>query len=904
MRLKRDFSRQNLFPKAQMDGKPVKRWAVLAAMLIVLLAPSPLLARGGGGCLAKGTPVPTPAGSVAIEKLRAGDPVWSLSAGTLEAGIVRAVHEVRADRYLEITAGDETLRITPEHPVMVGPGEFRVARLLQAGEFVYRFREGRLGAVPIASIRNVPSVLPAYNLLVMPGGTFLPSGIAVHNKGCFLPESEILKSDGTSRRISAVRAGDELLAYSPEGAIVRAKVKSVLRHDAQEYILLTTDRIVLRVTPEHPFYVGRGTFKTLDALRIGDAIFAWDGRSLSEQRIASLERVRERVRVFNLQTDPPNTFFAGGIAVHNKGGGGGCFPAGTMIRTPLSAAPVERLSIHDKIRTVDPEGRSVDSGVEKLFMTFARVVRIRTDRGILRTTADHPVGLSDGTFLEAGRIRPGHVALVRRGGAWAPATVLETSIGAEKEPVFNLSVGPPHTFLAADFLVHNKGGSSSRSSSSRSSSGGSRSTSGSDECGIGCIIVITAFVALWLLIVVIVIRYHWKHSGSGKSENLDYLYSRKAIDKKARKTEKLLTFLSRQDPAVSTESLRDIADSTFRKLQECWQKREYGPMKPLLMEDLFRLHTTQLEGLVRNHEINRIDNLQVEQVDLVNVRYTDKPEQREFTALITASARDYYLDDRTSRFLRGDSSPARFQEFWTFQRFGDRWLLREIEQAGESDILKDENFAEMLTDETVKGIYRETAEQEGKAGPWLEKEAEEKATRIDRLLNFLVKTDKIWDRGRMLERARRIFLGVFLARESGDPVKLQADLFPNVAESLRGQLEQWRMEGRTVEYRNLCVRKAELILVRNFTDPAQDEFTVRISAHAQKIERKGQTVLKEQPYVTPFEEYWTFGRRDGIWKLKEVLPPARGVKRMAEENVDADSSAEQMQWYYREKRAV
>jgi hypothetical protein len=49
-----------------------------------------------------------------------------------------------------------------------------------------------------------------------------------------------------------------------------------------------------------------------------------------------------------------------------------------------------------------------------------------------------------------------------------------------------------------------------------------------------------------------------------------------------------------------------------------------------------------------------------------------------------------------------------------------------------------------------------------------------------------------------------------------------------------------------VEYRNLCVRKAELILVRNFTDIAKDEFSVRISAHAQKIVRKGYQILREQ----------------------------------------------------------
>ena len=36
--------------------------------------------------------------------------------------------------------------------------------------------------------------------------------------------------------------------------------------------------------------------------------------------------------------------------------------------------------------------------------------------------------------------------------------------------------------------------------------------------------------------------------------------------------------------------------------------------------------------------------------------------------------------------------------------------------------------------------------------------------------------------------------------------------------------------------------------------------------------------MKAQEYVTPFEEYWTFGRLDGQWKLKEVLPPGRGEK--------------------------
>lgn len=66
---------------------------------------------------------------------------------------------------------------------------------------------------------------------------------------------------------------------------------------------------------------------------------------------------------------------------------------------------------------------------------------------------------------------------------------------------------------------------------------------------------------------------------------------------------------------------------------------------------------------------------------------------------------------------------------------------------------------------------------------------------INRVLKFLGQTDKICDRKQMLERARQVFLNVFLAQEAGDP--------------------------------------------------ARDELTVRISAHAQKIVRKRQRVLSE-----------------------------------------------------------
>lgn len=543
---------------------------------------------------------------------------------------------------------------------------------------------------------------------------------------------------------------------------------------------------------------------------------------------------------------------------------------------------------------VGPEGRIIQTRVDKIFATRSLVLSVDTDHGLLHTTTDHPLALPGGDFVPAGKLRPGQKLLVWKNGGVHSAIVLGTSLEGQEREVYNLSVGWPNTFLAADFVTHNKGGSSSRSSSSSS-----RGSSSGDDSIFGFIAAVGA-ISVFALILFI-----WARAKSQeKKENLDFVYDRNKISPKAGKTEKLLTFLSQQDSSMSPEDLRKLTESTFRKLQECWQARDYSPMQPLMMPDLFGQHTAQLQGLVRNHEINRIESLKVEHVDLVNIRYTEKPDQREFTALITASARDYYVDNRTEKFLRGDEAPARFQEVWTFHRLGDRWLLREIEQAGESDMLKDENFVEMLTDDTLRGIYGEVAEKKGEAGPWLERETEKKATRIERMLNFLVQTDKLWNRNQMLERARQVFLSVYLARESGDPGRVPvADLFPEIAESLRAQIRQWQGQGLKVEYRNLCVRKAELILVRNFADRAKDEFTARISAHAQRIIHKGDQIRSEQQYVTPFEEYWTFGRLDEQWKLKEVLPPALGKRKLAEENVDEDSSQSQLQWYYRQTRA-
>lgn len=104
-------------------------------------------------------------------------------------------------------------------------------------------------------------------------------------------------------------------------------------------------------------------------------------------------------------------------------------------------------------------------------------------------------------------------------------------------------------------------------------------------------------------------------------------------------------------------------------------------------------------------------------------------------------------------------------------------------------------------------------------------------------------------------------------------------------------------------FRNLCVRKVELVLVRNYSDNRRDEFVARVRAHAQRVRRKGDEVVSQDEDVTPFEQFLTLGRLDNRWKVKELTPPASGRAALAGENLDEDSTPAQVQWYYSHTRA-
>jgi predicted lipid-binding transport protein (Tim44 family)/uncharacterized membrane protein YgcG len=716
--------------------------------------------------------------------------------------------------------------------------------------------------------------------------------------GCLMLGTPVLTPAGKIP-VEQLKPGDPVIGVN-RGSLTRAVVQAVTIVRPEEYVqIIVNGRISLSVTQEHPVEVSFGVFRMASALKIGDKVNVAVQSGITPGAITAITRIPSKIPAYNLLVSPVGNYIANGIVVHNKG----CFLPETPIRkadgSEVSLSAIKR---HDRVLAFSLEGKMTTATVKKVVSYYVDEYRIvRAGNMVLHVTAEHPFYAGSGTFKTLDVLKTGDTIFVFDGKDLNNLPISKIDVVHAKTRVYNLQTSAPHTYLANGVAVHNKGGGGggSHGGGSHSSSSHSHSSGGSSG-GSGADFFITFFIIGSIIVIIAVILSKKK----SRNENLDYIFSPAQIARKRDKTMKLLGFISKQDPSVLPESLLKTTESVFQKLQECWQSREYAPMKPLLMPDLYQEHLLQIQDMIRIHESNMIEGLKIEQIDLVNVRYMLKEAEREFTALITATARDYYIDDRTKSKLRGDETPARFQEFWTFHYMNGSWLLREIEQSGESDALKEDNFIEQLTDKSAEHIYGKTA-GEGPAGPWLEQESAIKETRIERMLNFLVQTDKLWDRNGMMLVSRNVFIKITVAWESGDPSKVPADdLFPEVADDLQKEIAGNRDKNITLEFRNLCIRKVELVLVNNFSDNSKDEFVVRVRAHAQKIIKHDGVILNKDEDVTPFEQYLTFGRLQNQWKLREILNAGAAEKLIKQENVDQESTPQQLQWYYQHKRAL
>ncbi|MDP2685522.1 MAG: polymorphic toxin-type HINT domain-containing protein [bacterium] len=134
--------------------------------------------------------------------------------------------------------------------------------------------------------------------------------------GCFTGDTEIMMSDGSYKKISEIRVGDQVLTRQSEesATLVSGKVLNTHKHLVNGYLIINGD---LQVTPEHVIYLN-GEWKTAGQAKVGDYLINSVGEKVL---IKSIEKSLQPSLVYNLHIENYNTFLADDIYVHNNKGG-------------------------------------------------------------------------------------------------------------------------------------------------------------------------------------------------------------------------------------------------------------------------------------------------------------------------------------------------------------------------------------------------------------------------------------------------------------------------------------------------------------------------------------------------------------------------------------------------------
>lgn len=136
--------------------------------------------------------------------------------------------------------------------------------------------------------------------------------------GCLAGETLVLMADGSEKRIEKIKKGDKIKTFSDPVSqkTAEAEVTEVWRNIINEYLIINGK---IRVSPEHQIF-SNNRFTDAGRLKVGDWLLDYAGE---KKKINSIEIKHTPLAVYNLRIEPQNTFFAGGIYVHNQEKGGG-----------------------------------------------------------------------------------------------------------------------------------------------------------------------------------------------------------------------------------------------------------------------------------------------------------------------------------------------------------------------------------------------------------------------------------------------------------------------------------------------------------------------------------------------------------------------------------------------------
>jgi predicted lipid-binding transport protein (Tim44 family) len=141
-----------------------------------------------------------------------------------------------------------------------------------------------------------------------------------------------------------------------------------------------------------------------------------------------------------------------------------------------------------------------------------------------------------------------------------------------------------------------------------------------------------------------------------------------------------LAHIRQFDPYFDENRYNDLVMDNFFKIQGAWMNRDLTPVQNLLTDEMRRIFQTDIDKLIRDKQINRLENIAVRKVDIVEA--WQESGQDYINTLIYANLLDYTTDESGTVLTGSKSDPVKFEEYWTFTRpvGNNPWKLTAIDQ--------------------------------------------------------------------------------------------------------------------------------------------------------------------------------------------------------------------------------
>jgi predicted lipid-binding transport protein (Tim44 family) len=142
-----------------------------------------------------------------------------------------------------------------------------------------------------------------------------------------------------------------------------------------------------------------------------------------------------------------------------------------------------------------------------------------------------------------------------------------------------------------------------------------------------------------------------------------------------------LAHIRQMDPGFDENRFNDMVMDVFFRIQGAWMNRDLTSVSGLLTDEMRRVFQEDLDRLLRDRQINRLENIAVRNVEISEA--WQESGQEYITTLIYANLLDYTTDDASGAVVSGSKTePVKFEEYWTFTRpIGNNpWRLSAIAQ--------------------------------------------------------------------------------------------------------------------------------------------------------------------------------------------------------------------------------